>query len=160
MSAVQSISEHLKSLPGFSSTTPRTVTCQTEGLEVEAEVLAVDSLSCSLHELRLGAAALRSAPFGSLQSWGQNLCQKVTYLLEQLVPVELDAQSESILIRSKQPSSQATGRVFYEVLLQNPGYLQIRRFLAVPQQPRQQVPMHMTLEVLDRLVHDIAAALP
>lgn len=162
MSLSTQILESVSRMTGFSSETPRTVTCTApEGVELAVDFTAIDSMSCSFRELRVRASALRDLPFTSIQEWGAAICARVTYLLERLAPLENDTLSETVLIRSSPPARQVERTLYYEVQVQAPGELRLRRVYNLAHEAvRQPVDTRLTLEALQKLVDDIAAAIP
>ena len=97
----------------------------------------------------------------SLRSWGARLAARLTYLMEPLVVLEVDAQAGEAELRSQAPTPRGDRRSFYEVRLRREGSLHLRR-IAVDEatRRRQPVPCQMTLEVLERLADDLVASLP
>ena len=55
-------------------------------IDVALDVTAVDSLSCSLTELRLRVPTLSNAGTDVLRDWASEFCKRVTYLLEHIGP--------------------------------------------------------------------------
>lgn len=156
------ISQSLASLKGLAAAVPKTVGWTAEsGPRVEADFLVVDTLSCSFRELRLTADELDAAPFEAFKTWAENLCKRVTYLLEHIGPLELDAEAQTVMIRSTPPTREPNATAFYEMLLQAPGNLSLRRYIRTPgSDERQQADMQATHEVLQKLVQDIVEAIP
>jgi len=96
----------------------------------------------------------------ALRAWGNRLAARLTYLMEPLVVLEVDAQAGEAELRSQDPTSRGDRRSYYEVRLQNKGSLHLRRVAYDEQARRRQtVPCQMTLEVLDRLVDDLVVSL-
>jgi hypothetical protein len=145
---------------------PRSITVHDpQGITLTVAVISMESLGVSLEELRLEVPALAAAPMTVLERWAKGLCQRITYLLETLAPLEFDAQGQEVLIRSQQPdTSSISGHAkYYEVLLSSlgQGRFCLRRYLADKQQPgRQPVPLQLTHEQLAKLVNDLVATLP
>lgn len=127
------------------------------------DVSAVDRLSCALSELRIVAPHLSAAGFAALTAWAQKLCARITYLLEQIGPIELDPNAGNVLIRSDPPDRQSAGAHYYEILLQNEGagHFTLRRYSTQKGSPgRTPVDLYLTHEVLDKLVNDLVDSLP
>ena len=158
----EQITQSLAGLKGLSSDVPKTVGWAAGGgRTVEIDFTAVDSLGCAFRELRLSADELKNVPFETLKTWADNLCQKVTYLLEQIRPLELDAEVETVLIRSTPPTQQPDQTTFYEILVKAPGMLNLRRYTRTAQHPdRQPCDVQVTHEVLVKLVNHLLAAIP
>lgn len=126
------------------------------------ELTAVDRLSCALSELRLDAPHLSAAGFPALQAWAQQLCARITYLLEQIGPIEFDPATGTVLVRSDPPDAQSAGNLYYEILLQSQGSGQftIRRYQSSKGTGRTPVDLYLTHEVLDKLVNDLVDTMP
>lgn len=158
----EQIIQSLAGLKGLASDVPKTVGWAAgRGPTVEIDFLAVDSLSCAFRELRLSADELKTVPFETLKVWADNLCQKVTYLLEHIGPLELDTAAETVLIRSTPPTRQSDQTAFYEILVKAPGALSLRRYTrGAHDAERQSSDIRITHEVLVKLASDLVAAIP
>jgi len=121
-------------------------------------VTQVDTLSCALQYLEVAPPPQSQLDFNTLQTWSRELSKKLTYLLEQLAPIEVDPSTQKIQIRSSQPAMNAGNKEYYEMLLSvsSSGCLKLERFRIAPNQ-KQRTPMEMifTREVLLRLMEDI-----
>lgn len=158
----EQIRHSLAGLRGLDSDVPTTVDWSIEGGPVVAvDFTVVDSLSCGFRELRISADELKNSPFGALQAWADALCKQVTYLLENIGPLESDVAAQTILIRSTPPVKQPDQTMFYEMLVQAPGTLSLRRYRRfVHSGDRSSCDIQITHEVLVKLVQDIVAAIP
>lgn len=162
MSLQEQIHQSLAGLKGTEPSVPRTVGWSDgTGPAVEVDFIAVDTLGCAFRELRVTADELKDCAFDRLKTWAENLCRKVTYLLEHIGPLEADAEASTVLVRSTPPTKAPDQTTFYEMLVQAPGVLSLRRYARPAghgdRQPRD---MQVTHEVLVRLVQDIVAAVP
>ena len=167
---IQDLTNELQKLSGLSVSTPKTSTLQTADprnpagtMEVQLDFLVVDQLSCALEELRLNVPSLSQAGPDLLSDWAKALCQRITYLLEGLGPLEFEPEAGAILIRSAVPAQNASKRVFYEVLLQANanGSFSLKRYESVKGQPgRTAVNLQLTHEVLTKLVGDLVETIP
>jgi hypothetical protein len=164
MSLSQTLSQELPRLVGLNSTQPTTVTLPTtDGVEMSVDFTIVDTLSCAFRELRMDVPHLAGASFAVLRQWADALSQKITYLLENIGPLEFDPTTQQVLIRSKSPDVRTGGAKYYEVLLQcqSAGRFSLRRFHSDPVQcGRDQVDLAMTHETLLKLVDDLMATVP
>ncbi|MCH8830008.1 MAG: hypothetical protein IID45_10575 [Planctomycetes bacterium] len=162
------LSTQLKSaltrLIGFSSPMPHTSTLTaSRGVEVEIDFMIVESLSCSVSELRISVPDFVDAEFDVLRKWAEALCGKVTYLLENIGPLEFSPDSGQVLIRSNPPDQQTSATKFYEVILQShsSGNFSLRRFESVKGRPgRKPVDITSTHELLHKLVNDLVDSIP
>lgn len=143
---------------------PRTLSAAADkGIGIEIDLTAVDSLSCAVRELRLNVPALSGAGFDVLKTWAARLCQRVTYLLENIGPLELEPDSGRLLIRSTTPERQDGTRKYYEILLQSHagGQFTLRRYrYEAGGAGRAQVEMPLTHEVLGKLLGDLVETAP
>ena len=164
MTLSQKLADELKRRIGFSEADPQTVTLSgSDGIDIAVDFTAVERMSCSFREIRLSAPALAGAEFDTLKRWGESLCQRVTYLLENIGPLELDPDKQQVLIRSIPPDQQENGTRFYEILLQShaDGNFSLRRYESQKGQPgRTQVDIQTTHEVLQKLVTDLVETIP
>jgi hypothetical protein len=160
----------LAKLCGLSVSTPQTSTLSTADprnaqgrMAVEFDFVEVDRLSCALRELRLNIPSMANATPDELRSWADALCKRITYLLENMGPMEFEPDAGKVLIRSTVPTQSAQSRVFYEVLLHanTGGSFSLMRYESVKGQPgRAAVDMTLTHEVLTRLVRDLVETIP
>lgn len=156
----EQITQSLAGLKGLAD--PRTVGWSADGgTTIEADFTAVDSLSCAVRELRISADVLRTASMDELKAWADALCRRVTYLLEQIGPLEQDAEAQTVLVRSTPPTKEPDRISYYEMLVHAPGQVNLRRYTrAADGTDRQATDMLVTHEVLQRLVRDIVDAIP
>jgi len=134
------------------------------GVTLSVDLLSVETLGVSCEELRLEIPTLGAATLDVLKKWGDGLCKRVTYLLENLGPLEYDASSNEVLIRSTPPDQANPGTTkYYEVLLSShgAGRFSLRRFRNDAANPgRTAVPIQVTHEQLAKLVNDLTATIP
>ncbi|MBW3540159.1 MAG: hypothetical protein KY476_07810 [Planctomycetes bacterium] len=158
------LADELKQLAGFHSATPRTVALGgPDGVDLAIDFTAVDRMSCAFRELRLRVPALAAGGFDALKKWAEALSQRVTYLLENIGPLEFDPASGQVLIRSKAADAQPYGSSYYEVLLASTGagLFTLRRYRTQKGVGgREQVELQVTHEVLKKLVADLIDTIP
>ncbi len=158
------LSNELNKLIGFSQRQPKIVVMHgADGMTLDVEFTAVDSMSCAFREVRLRVPSLIDAEFDVLKQWAEELGKRVTYLLENIGPLEFDPANKQVLMRSTPPGKKADAKNFYEVLLQaqSDGNFTLRRFEARKGRPgRDRVDMQTTHEVLTRLVDDLVETIP
>lgn len=164
MSVLNQLNHELKQRAGFQSAQPETVTLAAKGkIEVMIDFTSIDSMSCSIQEIRVTVPTLVQTAFDKLKEWGQKLCQRVTYLLENIGPLEYDEDAGQVLIRSTPPDQSQAGTQFYEVILSahSNGQFSLKRFVSqAGQSGRSQVEMQVTHEVLRKLVEDLVDTVP
>ncbi|GIX03444.1 MAG: hypothetical protein KatS3mg113_0450 [Planctomycetaceae bacterium] len=164
MSLSLDLAAALLPLTGQTFLPPHTVQVSDGRLTLEVDLLTVERLGVSCEEIRLQVPGLAGASLDVLKRWAQGLCQRITYLLEPLGPLEYDAQGTQVLIRSQPPDQTPQGqRKYYEVLLSalGAGRFSLRRYEAQSGVPgRQPVPLRLTHEQLAKLVNDLVTTLP
>ncbi len=135
-----------------------------QGVGLSVDLISVESLGVSCEELRLSVPALSAASLAVLKTWATGLCQRITYLLETLHPLEFDAHGNEVLIRSSAPDTSTPGQTrYYEVQLSSHGggKFSLRRYEADRTNGgRVPVPLRLTHEQLAKLVNDLVATLP
>lgn len=163
MSVLNQLNHELNQLSGTQFTQPTTVTLAAKGkIEIQIDFMSVDSMSCSFQEIRVNVPALAQSTFDKLKEWGQKLCQRITYLLENIGPLEYDKDAGQVLIRSTPPDQSQAGTQFYEIILSSHsnGNFSLKRYMSQPGQGRTQVDLQVTHEVLRKLVEDLVDTVP
>ena len=149
----------LARLRGYASTTPVPVSVSDpSGIQLEIEFTQIDSLACAFRQITLHVPAMNQAAFDVLKRWADALSQRITYLLEQISPLEYDPASGQVLIRSTQPDQLPDGTQYYEMILssQGTGTFSLQRFRAIKGTPgRTQIDLQVTHEVLLKLCDDL-----
>jgi hypothetical protein len=130
---------------------PRLLTCDI----VERNVLAV-----SFTKLGLATSELASAAPADLERIGKSLSERLTYLMEPIAPIEIDAHGCVVQLRSNPPQRDDDGRSYYELLVRRGGEIALARYRKENGNARRQISATVTREVLLRLVGDFCAALP
>jgi hypothetical protein len=128
---------------------PRTVKCLVE---------QCDALSAAVADFTLETGELANADIAKLQAASQSLCQKVTYLLEPISPIEIDATGCVVQMRSNPPHKDDNGLRYYELTLRRGGCVSLCRYEKLPGNARAVVSATLTHEVLARLVEDFNSA--
>lgn len=162
MSLRQKLAGELQRLAGASGA-GRVTVADPGGLRLEVEFVAVDSMSCRFSELALFVPALQNAGFDALRQWADALAQRITYLLEQIGPLEYDPGAGQVLIRSVRPDVLPDGSQYYEIVLSAHagGSFSLRRYRSTKGQPgRAPVDITVTHEVLLKLADDLLDTLP
>jgi hypothetical protein len=147
--------EQLKSL-GPLHGRRETLRVEQEGVRVECDLVAADSLSCSFSELRLEVPGHVDDEADALNHWADALSRRVTYLLEGLERLETDVESGTVMLRSSPPEKTAEHTHYYELLLQRGGHLRLRRYRTGPEGGRRaEVACTCTHEQVAKLVDDL-----
>lgn len=164
MTLRQNLNSELTRLKGLTSASPTEVTVVgPAGISLQVDFLAVDSIGCSFQQVVLHAPAVSGATIDVLKQWADGLSRRITYLLENIGPLEYDAGAGEVLIRSSPPDPLPDGTQYYEVLLQSHsgGRFALRRYQSTKGQPgRSQVAMTTTHEVLLKLADDLVQTIP
>jgi hypothetical protein len=147
----------LDSLPFF-STGPRAIDCQDGGERLHSELVAHEQLALAFERLEVVSAPLAEAPMDRLKIVAEDLSHRLTYLLEPISPVEVDAEQCIVQLRSNPPQRNENGASYYELLVQRGGRLSLCRWTKAVGSARQIVPAQVTREVFLRLVTDFSAA--
>jgi hypothetical protein len=140
---------------------PCTVTVEEGPSRLTVHLSALDSVGLACSALEFATTSRSEWSSEALQDWGQRLAGRVTYLMEPLKVLEIDADGGTIQIRSQSPTPRAEQHAYYEVRLFRQGNLRLERFVfdhATRQ--RHQTPCQLTREVLERLADDLAASVP
>ncbi len=140
---------------------PGLVTAETEDHRIALRLIGGGPVGVAFGELAF--AAINPDPTLStaeLRGWGDRLAARLTYLMEPLVVLEVDAEAGSAELRSESPTTRGDVRSFYEVRLARDRSLHLGRvsFDAATRQ-RRPVACQLTGEMLERLTDDLVAGL-
>lgn len=128
------------------------------GRHLRVELVAVDRLACAFDRLSLKAENLRAAGSNRLKQVAEKLSASLTYLLEPISPIEIDAHGCTVQMRSNPPQRESDRTTYYELLVQDTGELSLCRYVRPAGQDRVCIPAEVTREVLLRLAGDFSAA--
>ncbi|WP_165230104.1 hypothetical protein [Aquisphaera insulae] len=138
---------------------PCTVTAEDPGYRFTLHLQALDSVGASLDSLEFNTTDRTEWSSEALNAWGSRLAGRVTYLLEPLKVLEIDAGGGEVQLRSDAPTPRNDRRAFYEVRLFNSGLLRMERIaFDEATRRRERTPCQLTREVLERLANDIVAS--
>jgi hypothetical protein len=132
------------------SDSPRQLTC---------DVVERNALAVSFNQLRLATTELASADAQKLESIGKALAARLTYLMEPIAPIEIDAAACVVQLRSNPPQRDDDGRSYYELMVRRGGEIALTRHRKENGGARQQIAATVTREVLVRLVGDFCEVL-
>jgi hypothetical protein len=124
---------------------------------LSCHLVALDSLACSFTKLALRADTLSGQSTEGLKKIAERLSSRLTYLLEPISPIEVDAQGCVVQMRSNPPHKESDRTSYYELLVSRSGELSLCRYERTAGGPRQPISAHVTREVLKRLVADFSA---
>jgi hypothetical protein len=137
---------------------PHRLQCEAPGHRLQAEIVALDTLACAFNYLGVEIDALAAAPVQTLKQVADRLSHRLTYLLEPITAVEVDADQCAVQLRSNPPQKDDNGTSYYELLVKKGGLISLSRFKKEPREVRRLVPAHVTREVFLRLVDDFSKA--
>lgn len=128
------------------------------GRTLSCHLVALDSLACAFTRVSLRAETLRGFSSEQLRSAAETLSKRLTYLLEPIRPIEIDADGAVVQLRSDPPQQEPERTSYYELLLSRSGELSVVRYARHAGQTRQPIPAQVTREVLIRLAGDLSEA--
>jgi hypothetical protein len=138
---------------------PCSVTVEESPNRLTLQITALDTVGLACTALEFVTTSRSEWSSEALKDWGGRLAGRVTYLMEPLKVVEIDAQGGEVQIRSQSPTPRAQQRGYYEIRLFRQGSLRMERFaLDEATRQRRPTPCQFTREVLERLADDIAAS--
>jgi hypothetical protein len=137
---------------------PHRLQCQTSGQRLQAEIVALDTLACAFSYLGVEIDSLAAAPVTTLKQVAEQLARRLTYLLEPITAVEIDADQCAIQLRSNPPQKDDNGASYYELLVRKGGLVSLSRYKKEPREARRLIPAQVTREVFLRLVDDFSKA--
>lgn len=144
----------LSQLPGTIGKQHQRVTANVGARTLRCEIDQCDQLAVAVYELVLETAELANVETAKLQAASKALCERVTYLLEPISPIETDPEGCIVQMRSSPPQKHEDGRFYYELFLRRGGSVTLHRYEKHPGKIRQRVAATLTHEVLGRLVED------
>jgi hypothetical protein len=160
MNLSRKIADAVESLPP-GGPLPSPVVAETAEARLGIHLTARGPVGIAFDGLDYALADRRDLSADDLRKWGARLAARLTYLMEPLVVLEVDAEAGEAELRSQAPTPRGDRRSFYEVRLRREGSLRLRRTAYDEQaRHRQAVPCQMTLEVLERLADDLVVSLP
>jgi hypothetical protein len=134
------------------------VEAESEPRRLYCDLVEQNSLAVSFNQLRLATTELASATKDELERIGNSLGAKLTYLMEPISSIELDAEGCVMQLRSAPPQRDDDGRSYYELLVRR-GEISLIRYRKGNDTGRRRIISTVTREVLFRLVDDFCAVL-
>jgi hypothetical protein len=136
-----------------------TITAADPPHQLSIDLAERNSLAVSFRDLRVASSVLGGADAIKLEQVGNALAARLTYLMEPISPIEVDAGHCVVQLRSNPPQRDDDGRSYYELLVRSGGEISLARFRKENGGPRQAIIATVTREVLLRLVGDFCAVL-
>lgn len=138
---------------------PATVAVSDSPRQLSCDVVERNSLAVSFKQLGLTTSELASADAAELERIGKLLAGRLTYLMEPIAPIEIDAAACVVQLRSNPPHRDDDGRSYYELIVRRGGEIGLTRYRKENGNARQQIAATVTREVLLRLVGDFCMVL-
>lgn len=157
MTLVEKIRTALAALPAFAGGN-QMLEVEHSGQRFLCELAAVDTLGCAFERFELRSDALADAGIDRLRDVSKNLSTRLTYLLEPIAPIEVDAEQCVVQMRSNPPQRDEQGTSYYELLVRKGGELSLRRWIKESGDVRKPLAAQVTREVLLRLAGDFSSA--
>ena len=132
------------------------LTAAAAACRLSADLVALDALALAFDRLTVINQSLATTSIDGLKKIANALSKRLTYLLEPISPIEVDADQCVVQLRSNPPQNDDNGSRYYELLVRAGGELSLRRYQKQPGNHRQQIPSQVTREVFLRLTHDFA----
>jgi hypothetical protein len=139
---------------------PCTVTVEDSPNRLTLHLVELDTVGLAFSSMEFASTNRTEWSSQALQDWADRLTKRITYLMEPLKVIEIDASGGEVQVRSQAPTPRADKRGYYEMRLFRNGSLRLERF-AYDDVTRERRPVacHLTREVLERLADDIAASI-
>jgi hypothetical protein len=139
---------------------PCTISVDDGPNRVTLNLTALDAVGLAVSSLEFATTSRAEWSSEALNEWGTRLSSRITYLMEPLKVLEIDAGGGEVQLRSQNPTARNAERGYYEMRLFRQGTLRMQRF-AFDEATRQRRPSacQLTREVLERLADDIVASL-
>ena len=145
------------------STFPGTVSAQEPPHRLQLTCRSANTIGIEADHLDFSAddPGAPDRPIDELRAWADRLAERVTYLMEPLVLVEVDPEGGVVELRSDKPTPRPGLRSYYEVRLDRRTRLRLHRVaFDEAQKRRRETSFQLTAEVLERLVDDLVATAP
>jgi hypothetical protein len=148
--------EKLDALGAFHNE-PRTLHVEQDQATLDLHLESADALSCALTQLRLETP--QSGAAGSEQR-AKRICRRLNYLLEPLELVEVDPDTDRVLLRSNPPHREQSARTYYEVIVDPRGTVTLQRFCRSRDRARRAVvACRLTKEATAKLIDDLVESM-
>lgn len=126
------------------------------GLTVRCAISGAERLGCAIAQLELVEEGQAVLTLDQLDDRVEQICRKVTYLLEPLGKIEVDAMAKSALVRSATPKRQGEQISYYELLACADRHTTLRRYCYDSgRRTRSSVDFALTNDQLELLLDDL-----
>ena len=159
MTLSQKIADAVENHPNGSAS-PGLVSAEADGARMQLSLTACGHVGFAFGSLGFSRVEPLNLSTEALRAWGNRVASRVTYLMEPLVVLEVDAEAGVADLKSQAPTPRGELRSYYEVTLFRHGGLSLMR-IGFDETTRRRKPVEgqMTVEVLERLTDDIVASL-
>lgn len=161
MTLKEAVNKNLATLPAFDSG-ERLLEAEAQPLRAACKLVALDGIGCAFLSVTVSHESEVAWDVARLKQAAGQLAARLTYLLEPISPIEVDAEGCTVQMRSSPPQKDDDGTSYYELLLTRAGALSLHRYrrtTGAAAAARQPIEAHVTREVLLRLIGDFAATL-
>lgn len=134
-------------------TASATMNGESGGVHWKLKVRKLESLGC-----RIDSADFSCQSNSDSTSVARRICERVTYLMEPLEILEMDAEVDQALARSTKLTPTDRGNGYFEVQVTGDS-VEFRRYVAQKGHPREESDFCVTHETLDRLLNDVVDSL-
>lgn len=160
MSLGSKLSSALKEIESADSKTGRAIEVQDGEWRAKASFRDVDRLAVLSNGIDVwkDVPAQESKPVERrIEAQARKVERKIGYLVERFKTVEFDLGDKILQMRSSEPLRSKGVRYYYELLLIEGWKASLRRYKTVDEVPgREPVAVSLTVDVLERLVDDLA----
>ncbi len=125
-----------------------------DGIQVTLGIVDFDRLGFLLNGINVEWGAAMSA--ATTKAHAERIAHRVTYLTEDLTLVEWTEERADALLRSTPQEMQGKGSDYFELSLRGGRTLELRRYRPCADVPRrrEEIPFHLTADLLGRLFND------
>ncbi len=151
------------SLTGSGENSGYAITERMDGIDLRIEIEDFDKFSYMVKTISL-TCVQAPPPTTSIKELllrqSAEIERRISYLLESFRLVEVDEFNCLAQVRSATPYRKNEDRLYYEVLLQHGNSVTFTRYRMQRQaEQREVIPSHLTQEIFERLVDDLAAVI-
>jgi hypothetical protein len=125
---------------------------------VRCELSALDQLACGVAELEFRTSRWGDGDATRARQVALALAARLTYLLEPVRLIEVDAEQQTAQVRSSPPQREEGRAAYYELLVSGGRRISLVRYEKTATGARQRVAAQLTREVVLRLVADLVTA--
>tara|TARA_B100000029_G_C17444449_1_gene912718 strand:- start:387 stop:872 length:486 start_codon:yes stop_codon:yes gene_type:complete len=132
---------------------PQTLTVNHQTDRFEAELVAIDTMSCRVLTVRVVTQRFCNASSVELRQTADQLASQLIYLLEPIAPIEVDEDHSTVQMRSNPPHRDGKGTEYFELLVSRTG-LSLCRYHQPADGLRSIIATGLTREIVGRLASD------